>query len=143
MAQSPYQPQPEMTATAPEEKNEPVTTVPPNPEPTARFEEGSWTHGFCSCFDDCRECCFAFWCPCVLFGYTHQRLHNPESSRKLQCWTGMCCGYMMMFLLCPGFHWIFSCVQRGEIRKTYEINGNVCSDCLAHCCCECCVFPPL
>ena len=31
-------------------------------------------------------------------------------------------------------------MQRGDIRARYHIEGNGCTDCLAHFCCDCCVF---
>jgi hypothetical protein len=58
-----------------------------------------WSFGLCSCFDACGLCmcrvpqpgqplitplsplavCWAFWCPCVVYGKTKQRLHNLQA----------------------------------------------------------------
>lgn len=37
-----------------------------------------------------------------------------------------------------GFGWVPVWLQRGEIRKRFDINGNFCTDCLATCCCTPC-----
>lgn len=33
-----------------------------------------------------------------------------------------------------------ACLQRTDVRKTYKIKGNRCSDCCAGCWCRCCVL---
>ena len=85
-------------------------------------------------------CCLGFWCPCILFGHTRTRFYNPTIAREeLPCCTGACCGYATVLMLCAPLQCIFGCMQRGDIRTKYEIEGNGCVDCLAHTFCDCCV----
>jgi Cys-rich protein (TIGR01571 family) len=109
-----------------------VTTVP----------QSGFIHDFFSCFDDTEACCLGCWCPCVLFGQTRARLRNPQLQRsQLPCCSGGCWGYAALMGCCPCVAVFFSCMQRGDIRSKYHIEGDACTDCLAHWCCECCVFP--
>jgi hypothetical protein len=59
----------------------------------------NWSFGLCSCFDACGLCmcrvpqpgqplitpfsplagCWSWWCPCVVYGKTKQRLHNLQA----------------------------------------------------------------
>jgi len=107
-------------------------------------KHGHFQNGFCSCCDPCGTCCLGFWCPCILFGKTRTRLHNPAMTREqLPCCTGGCVGYAAICFLCPGFQCIFGCLQRGDVRARYGIDSNACVDCLAHSFCDCCVCFPL
>ena len=45
-----------------------------------------------------------------------------------------------MAMICPGWQFLFGFIQRGEVRARYNIEGNGCTDCLTHWCCDCCVW---
>ena len=47
--------------------------------------------------------------------------------------------YAAVSVICPGFAFIFGWLNRGDIRAKYDIEGNGCTDCLTHYCCDCCV----
>jgi len=105
------------------------------------LKQGTFSNGFCSCFDDCGTCCLGCWCPCILFGKTHARLRNPALTKEnLPCCSGPCCAFAAVLMLCAPLQCIFGFMQRDEIRSRYGIEGNGCTDCLAHTCCDCCVF---
>jgi len=120
--------------------------ITPNEKATGPFVQGTFQpnhfqHGLCSCFDSCGTCCLGFWCPCILFGHSRARLQNPQLSKEeLKCCTGACCGYATVCLLFPGFQCIFGCLQRGDVRGRYGIDGGGCTDCLTHWCCDCCAL---
>ena len=106
-----------------------------------QFKEG-FQHGLCGCCNDCSTCCLGCWCPCILFGRTRARLLNPHLRKEqISCWNGDCMGYAALATLCPGLQFIFGCMNRKDIRKKYDIDGNGCSDCMVHWCCDCCVSP--
>jgi Cys-rich protein (TIGR01571 family) len=101
----------------------------------------SFNHGLCSCFEDIPHCCLGFWCPCIIYGHTRSRITNPALTRsQLPCCTGPCCGWAAVCLFAPGFQFILGCLQRTELRGRYGIEGNGCTDCLTHWCCDCCVL---
>lgn len=104
------------------------------------FKPGSFQHNLCGCCNACSTCCLGCWCPCILFGRTRARLKNPHLRRdQLPCVSGDCVGFGAVCLFCPGFQCIFGWMNRGDIRAKYDIEGNGCTDCLAHWCCDCCV----
>jgi Cys-rich protein (TIGR01571 family) len=109
-------------------------------DPMPQFKKGSFQHGLCSCCSVCSTCCLGCWCPCILFGRTRQRMLNPEMPKEAQsCCNGDCMGYAVVAAFCPGFTFIFGWMNRRDIRAKYDIDGNVCCDCLTHYCCDCCV----
>jgi Cys-rich protein (TIGR01571 family) len=107
------------------------------------FQPGVFQNGFCSCCDPMGTCCLGCWCPCIIYSYARSRMMNPQLRKgELPVCTGACCGYATVLLLCPGFQCIFGCMNRADIRNKYQIDGNCCTDCLLHWCCDCCVrFP--
>ncbi|XP_026383719.1 protein PLANT CADMIUM RESISTANCE 2-like [Papaver somniferum] len=101
----------------------------PQPQPLV-----PWSTGLCGCFDDCSSCCLTCWCPCITFGRTSEILDRGSSS----------CGcngtlYTIIAVL-TGCSWIYSCTYRAKFRKNYNLEGNGCTDCLIHFCCQSCAL---
>ncbi|KAI0249130.1 PLAC8 family-domain-containing protein [Lactifluus subvellereus] len=120
-------------------------TVGSNKNPLGR-EIGSdgkrdFNFGLCDCFSTCGLCCWAVWCPCIVYGKNRQRLQNLQSrGMPLQgggstC-SGDCCIYC--FVSIPGFAWLLQMFTRTDIRKRYEIRGSIVGDCCVSCCCVSC-----
>ncbi|KAF8327992.1 hypothetical protein F5887DRAFT_1083449 [Amanita rubescens] len=46
-----------------------------------------WSHGLCDCFSDCGTCCFAWFCPCMVYAQVKKRVDHlnqygsPEAHR--------------------------------------------------------------
>jgi len=95
-----------------------------------------WNNGLFDCFSG-GVCLKGTFCPCFVYGKTQHRIKDPSmagySSMNSDCFIW--CGTQY----CCGIGWIFNCMQRGDIRKRFGINGGGCTDCLASACCTCCV----
>eukprot|EP00761_Pharyngomonas_kirbyi_P011500 gb/GECH01011525.1/.p1 GENE.gb/GECH01011525.1/~~gb/GECH01011525.1/.p1 ORF type:complete len:116 (+),score=13.84 gb/GECH01011525.1/:1-348(+) len=89
-----------------------------------------WYHGLCSCFDNPKNCCYAWCCnPCA----KGQAQANFEGN---DC----CCNtiiYMLTDYIGVGCCW--TALVRKSIREGYGIDGSLIGDCLATACCPCCV----
>jgi len=107
------------------------------------LKEGEFSNGFCTVCSSCSTCCLGWWCPCVVYGRTRQRLDNPLMPKEhLSCCSGSCWAFALVMTCCYPCQCFFGCLQRGELRAKYGIKGNVCVDCLAHYFCDCCVSSP-
>lgn len=95
-----------------------------------------WSNSFWSCFQPVDLCCFAYWCPCVLFGKTHHRLQEP-AMQNYSIFNTYCCGWLAL-AYCGGFHCILQTINRGNMREQLGIEGNGLTDCLGSWCCPCC-----
>jgi Cys-rich protein (TIGR01571 family) len=97
-----------------------------------------WLNSGWDCCSPCGDCWMACCCPCILHGYTAQRLDpqkgNDES--KHDCCNGDC-GVFCLASSC-GFGWIMTMMRRTEIRNKYGIEGGALGDCCFSCCCNCC-----
>ncbi|XP_026380905.1 protein PLANT CADMIUM RESISTANCE 2-like [Papaver somniferum] len=100
----------------------------PQPQPLV-----PWSTGLCGCLDDCSSCCLTCWCPCITFGRTSEILDRGSSSCG-------CNGTMYTLIAVLGCTWIYSCQYRAKFRKTYNLEGNCCTDCLTHFCCQSCAL---
>ncbi|KAB5534925.1 hypothetical protein DKX38_018132 [Salix brachista] len=101
------------------------------PKPSAAALE--MDSGLCDCFSDTPVCCLTFWCPCITFGRI-ARITGPSSCA--------CSGaiYLLILLLFPGCNWCYSCHYRYKLRKQYNLEGSLCTDCLVHFFCEGCAL---
>ncbi|XP_012845969.1 PREDICTED: protein PLANT CADMIUM RESISTANCE 2-like [Erythranthe guttata] len=71
---------------------------------------GFWSTGLCGCYSDVSN-------SCLVAGGVYALIRHS---------TG-----------CPCF---YSCFYRSKLRKQYMIDGNNCTDCMVHCCCEPCAL---
>ncbi|KAK4458380.1 PLAC8 family-domain-containing protein [Cladorrhinum samala] len=99
------------------------------------IKNGEWQDGLLSCCSGGHAlmgCC----CPCVLVNKTHELLENPNNPEPKACglWG---CGWCLLNA-CGGWGFILNCLQRGEIRKKHNIEGNGCGDFCVSLCCPCC-----
>ena len=37
---------------------------------------GDWSNGLFGCFDDCKLCIFAYFCPCIVFGKIAEKVRT-------------------------------------------------------------------
>lgn len=102
---------------------------------------GHWSTGLCECAD-AGVCLLGLTCPCILYGRTQYRLlrksrgDDPTNLLGYETCNGSCTS---IALLC-GCQWLLATVQHTRTRKAYNIEGNVCSDCVRASCCTCCTF---
>ena len=85
-----------------------------------------WQHGLFGCFDNITLCCIS----CVFPWY--QLGKNAEAvgeSCFIYCLADIC-----GFGICAGV------AVRGKIREKKNIEGGICSDCMAHICCHLCAL---
>ncbi|KAI4357594.1 hypothetical protein L6164_001532 [Bauhinia variegata] len=89
-----------------------------------------WSTGFFDCCSDGSSCCLTCWCPCVTFGRIAEIVDRGA--------TG-CCVHGTLYCLLGGFTHlgpsVYAWIYRTKMRKTYNIDGNECRDCLASCFC--------
>ncbi|KAF8325756.1 PLAC8 family-domain-containing protein [Cantharellus anzutake] len=100
-----------------------------------------WSFGLCDFCGACQTCLFAFCCPCFAYGQNMSRLKylknqgtpHPEGGTVLNAESVTY--YAFMHLYIPG---CYSMIGRREVRKRYNIEGNLCTDCLTQCFCSPC-----
>lgn len=102
---------------------------------------GHWSTGLCEC-TDIGTCCLGLSCPCILYGRTQYRLlrksrgEDPTNLLGYETCNGSCTS---MAVFC-GCQWLLATIQHTRTRKAYDIEGNICSDCVRASCCMCCTF---
>ncbi|KAJ7089781.1 PLAC8 family-domain-containing protein [Mycena belliarum] len=101
-----------------------------------------WSNGLCGCFSACGTCCYAFWCPCIVHGKNKQRLRhlaeqNSPDPEGGSCCSGSCWAHCLL-TGCVGAGFILQCLNRGEVRSRYGIEGGSCGDFCSSCCCAPC-----
>lgn len=94
--------------------------------------KGPWSTGLCDCFDDWRNCCVTFWCPCITFGQIAEIVDKGASSCGV---NGALYALISCVTCCPC---CYSCFYRAKMRQQYLLRETPCGDCLVHCCCEYC-----
>ncbi|KAJ6506062.1 PLAC8 family-domain-containing protein [Mycena vulgaris] len=101
-----------------------------------------WSHGLFGCFESAGTCCFALFCPCVVYGQNTQRLRHlaeqgspdPDGGSFS---SGACWGHCLLntFL---GAGCVLQCMNRGEARTRYSVDGGGAGDFCASVCCGPC-----
>lgn len=119
------------------------TYTPATPAPQ-QTHGGTWTHSLCSCAEP-STCLTSLFCPCTVYSRTQYKLSqrsekkDPTNMLGYNSINGSCLAWS---LLC-GINGILSGIQRGRVRRTYEMDsgsGNFFDDCIRGCCCCCCVL---
>jgi len=100
-----------------------------------------WSYGLFDCFSVCGLCCFAAWCPCIVYSRNRQRLRSLQyQGIPLPSGTetndAQCCIYCG--LLIAGYGWVLQIRTREEIRERYGIRSSPINDCLVSWCCNPC-----
>ncbi|KAJ7173616.1 PLAC8 family-domain-containing protein [Mycena filopes] len=101
-----------------------------------------WSNGLCGCFEACGTCCHACWCPCIVHGKNKQRLNHLQGQGSPDpdggsCCSGACWGHCLLTsFLGAGF--VLQCMNRGDVRGRYGIEGGCCGDCCGSFCCGPC-----
>ncbi|KAL1965684.1 hypothetical protein VTN77DRAFT_5184 [Rasamsonia byssochlamydoides] len=109
--------------------------------PEQEIKGGTWSTSFGEC-SDIGTCCLGIWCPCILYGRTQYRLsrksrrEDPTNLLGFEACNGSCTA---MALLC-GCQCILAAIQHTRTRKTYEIEGDICTDYVRASCCICCTL---
>ncbi|KAI1307716.1 PLAC8 family-domain-containing protein [Xylaria venustula] len=101
-------------------------------------EAGSWLTSFFSCLDPIDECAVTWCLPSVTFGKTHHRMHKDANLVGYKPVNTSClffCGASH----CGGW-WLPTLLQRIDIRKRHNLQGNFLLDLAASCCCHTCIL---
>ncbi|OLL26736.1 Cell number regulator 10 [Neolecta irregularis DAH-3] len=107
-------------------QEQPVPVQAPQYQGTAPEEE--WQNELCGCFDDMTICLLGCCCPCIVYGQTRYRLHNPNEAHLEPAVTGSCAAWFALEY-CTGCAWILNCLNRGDVRRQYNIRGTTGLDC--------------
>merc|ERR1712055_27803 len=86
-----------------------------------------WQHGLFGCFDNCGLCVMAYFCPCIVFGRTAEKVGES---------CGMC-GFCIMMPIGNIISWM---KIRGKVREAKGIEGSTCHDILMLCFCGMCAL---
>ncbi|KAI0305344.1 PLAC8-domain-containing protein [Multifurca ochricompacta] len=102
-----------------------------------------WSFGLFDCFSECGLCCWATWCPCVVYGKNKERLRNLQDQGVPlpgggERHTDDCCVYGALNF--PGYGWVLQISTRADIRNRYGIRGDGNGDCFASGCCTPCAL---
>ncbi|KAJ7465691.1 PLAC8 family-domain-containing protein [Mycena latifolia] len=99
-----------------------------------------WSHGLFGCFDACGTCCCAWICPCVVHGQNKTRLRHLQDHGSPDpdpgCNSGACWAHCILMSL--GVGCFLQCLNRGEVRGRYSIEGGSMGDFCASWCCHSC-----
>uniref|UniRef100_UPI00358E0D5D uncharacterized protein n=1 Tax=Myxine glutinosa TaxID=7769 RepID=UPI00358E0D5D len=87
-----------------------------------------WSHGLCSCCEDCGLCIQTYFCPCVTAG------QNAEAAD-----VGGCCLCGLAFF-CPIAGCFFTAQSRKNTRQMKNIKGSFLGDLCYTMCCPLCVL---
>ncbi|KAI9761856.1 MAG: hypothetical protein M4579_000796 [Chaenotheca gracillima] len=113
------------------QNNPPVATIP------GHGPVQDWHESFWDCCSPSSTCCMGYWCPCVLFGRTYDRLEDPtlanHSAFNMNC-LGCC------VIGSCGFGWVLQMMKRGDLRRKYNLDGSGLGDCIRPYCCPCCTI---
>ncbi|KAK7178081.1 hypothetical protein PSPO01_15870 [Paraphaeosphaeria sporulosa] len=101
------------------------------PSPTAKRD---WHHSARKCCSPVNTCCLGWWCPCLLYGRTRQRLFN-QGNVSSSC-NSDCVNYSIM--ACLGMARCLNCSLRGHLRRKHHLSGNGGTDCMRGCFCTPC-----
>ncbi|KAI0293944.1 PLAC8 family-domain-containing protein [Russula brevipes] len=102
-----------------------------------------WSYGLFDCFAACNLCCWATFCPCVVYGQNKRRLRHlqrqgvplPGGGTRI---NGDCRAYCCVALPC--FFWVLQMGSRIDVRNRYDIRGDGSGDCLSSLCCRPCAL---
>lgn len=83
---------------------------------------GEWSYGLFGCFDNCGLCIWSYFCPCIVFGETAEKVGEDC------CKCGFC-------IMCPIGNIISWLKIREKVRESKGIEGSCCNDflCLWFC----------
>ncbi|KAH9052690.1 PLAC8 family-domain-containing protein [Lactarius vividus] len=100
-----------------------------------------WSHDLFDCTSACGLCCWAAWCPCVVYTKNKQRLQHLQTRGTPlpgggERYDSNCCIYGCLVI--PGYAWILQIGTRADIRGRYSIRGDTVGDCLTSWCCHSC-----
>uniref|UniRef100_A0A6V3KJ78 Uncharacterized protein n=2 Tax=Lotharella globosa TaxID=91324 RepID=A0A6V3KJ78_9EUKA len=131
-----------------------VAVAVPVPESAAgaqQFHAGGWGTGMFDCCLDMEACWWSCWCSCLVFSRTHHSFGIVNSSRSfglfvicILSWPAVA---IFLGLGIATLHLIVSLTLlfyyratiRTRLRETLQIQGDFCTDWIAHCCCIPCV----
>ncbi|KAI9786558.1 MAG: hypothetical protein M1816_007882 [Peltula sp. TS41687] len=113
------------------------------PQPTHQFQMGGenhgppqqWQNGFWNCCTPMNTCCLGYWCPCILFGKTQQRLVDPQL-QQYETFNANCLIFLGLEYF--GLWWVFQMMKRDEFRQRFNLEGSAVGDCCGAYCCPCC-----
>jgi len=112
-----------------------------NNRPIGADGKRDWSFGLFNCSARCNLCCWATFCPCVVYGENRQRLRNlQQQGAPLPGGGGRTNDYCCIYAaLVPTLYaWILHIPSRGETRDRYGVRGDVYTDCLTAWLCKPC-----
>jgi len=137
-----YQPGPPPNQMQPMPQSGMNPNAPGGPQYDANGER-DWNHGLMDCFGDCGTCCFAHFCPCMVYQQVKNRItylnlnRRPDPEQGGTGCGGDCCLWSVLAGV-GGLGWVLQMTTRATLRTRYRIRGSGCTDCLATCCCVPC-----
>lgn len=88
---------------------------------------GEFQHGIMGCFDNCGLCVMAYFCPCIVWGRTAEKVGE----------SCCLCGAALFFPIAN----LYSLVSiRGKVREAKGIDGSCCNDLLCTLFCGFCMM---
>ncbi|KAF8467958.1 PLAC8-domain-containing protein [Russula ochroleuca] len=102
-----------------------------------------WSFGLFDCFGRCGLCCWATWCPCVVYGKNRQRLRSLRKQGTPLPGGGVrydrhCCIFGALEI--TGYNLGMQIHTREQVRERYSIRGNSTEDCAMSLCCRPCAL---
>ncbi|CAK7265918.1 hypothetical protein SEPCBS57363_001832 [Sporothrix epigloea] len=98
----------------------------------------SWSESFFGCLSPIDLCLVTYCLPCVTFGKTHHRLHKDANLAGYEPINASC--LLLFGSACCGLFWLPMAIQRSDIRKKFNLEGDCILDIAASCCCALCVL---
>ncbi|KAL1679624.1 PLAC8 family-domain-containing protein [Schizophyllum commune] len=105
-----------------------------------------WSHGLCTCTEDCGLFCRACCDPCVIYGrnkqrYEHLHLYGVPDPQNGKGEKGDDACQRHAWITCFfGSGWLFQIPLRGKLRKRYGIRGSCMGDCCSSSFCQPCAL---
>ncbi|PYH80644.1 hypothetical protein BO82DRAFT_355362 [Aspergillus uvarum CBS 121591] len=101
----------------------PIYTQTNNEQVQNITQNRGWNYSLCDCFSP-GSLCLTSWClPCLTFGKTQARIHDPTlqnfSHINTECAIFTCLGLGVS-------QWIIQTIRRGEMRERFGIEGSCC-----------------
>ncbi|KAI9450099.1 PLAC8-domain-containing protein [Lactarius psammicola] len=100
-----------------------------------------WSFGLFDCTSECGLCCWAAWCPCVVYSKNKQRLQRLQNRGTPlpgggERYTADCGIHGLLRIV--GYEWVLQIGTRADIRARYSIRGGSIDDCFTSWCCRSC-----
>lgn len=103
--------------------------------PPVEFTSEWQDNALFGCFRDCGVCCLTWWLPCITYGRIRRALHGGQSPDCIDP-----CILYCLVLTFTGCQCILGMMNRGDLRRKYNLRDVPCNDCCVHWCCHPCAL---